>query len=72
MDKLEGISREMETDGNSAVASFQKDCPDTEDDNHQASDTSDLKQGFVKPITFFLTEHRSVYIFFKFIECSHF
>ncbi|XP_022150653.1 uncharacterized protein LOC111018735 isoform X2 [Momordica charantia] len=44
MDKLEGINREMETDDNSGVASFQKDCPDTEDDHHHASDTSDLKQ----------------------------
>lgn len=47
MDKLEGINREMETDDNSGVASFQKDCPDTEDDHHHASDTSDLKQGFL-------------------------
>ncbi|XP_038892378.1 uncharacterized protein LOC120081503 [Benincasa hispida] len=40
MDILEGISREMETDGNSADASIQKYCPDTEDSNHHASDTS--------------------------------
>ncbi|XP_008446596.2 uncharacterized protein LOC103489281 isoform X1 [Cucumis melo] len=41
MEKSEGISREMETDGNIADASIQMlYCPDTEDSNHCASDTS--------------------------------
>ncbi|KAG6573966.1 hypothetical protein SDJN03_27853, partial [Cucurbita argyrosperma subsp. sororia] len=54
-DKLEYISREMEIDDNSGVASFQKDyCPDTEDNNHDASDTSDQKQVIFEsaPISF--------------------
>lgn len=45
IDSVEGNSRDMETDNDSATASFPKDCPDTEDSNHPASDTSDLKQG---------------------------
>ncbi|KAE8648790.1 hypothetical protein Csa_007889 [Cucumis sativus] len=41
MEKLEGISLEMETDGNSADGSIQMlYCPDTEDSNHHASHTS--------------------------------
>ncbi|XP_022968243.1 uncharacterized protein LOC111467538 isoform X1 [Cucurbita maxima] len=54
-DKLEYISREMEIDDNSGFASFQKDyCPDTEDNNHDASDTSDQKQVIFEsaPISF--------------------
>lgn len=48
MEKSEGISREMETDGNIADASIQMlYCPDTEDSNHCASDTSGIKQGLL-------------------------
>lgn len=65
MDKLEGTVREMATDGNSADVSIQNYCPDTEDSNHHASDTSDLKQGFLD-LSLLSTKHRSVYIFCPF------